>query len=57
MSDESKNAGKNAQHDEPGDEVEGHSKSARPSAVDEGNDDEVEGHHHTKNAGPDQKSA
>jgi hypothetical protein len=57
MSDDSKNAGKSAQHEEPGDEVEAHGKSARPGAHDEGNDDEVEAHHHTKNAGPEMKNA
>jgi hypothetical protein len=56
MSDESKNAGKNAQHDEPGDEVEAH-RNAEPAAADVGSDDEVEAHHHTKNAGPELKNA
>jgi hypothetical protein len=48
MSDDSKNAGKVAQQDEPSDEVEAHgkldSRVDRPNVADEGNDDEVEGH-------------
>ncbi len=43
MSDDSKTE-RVAQQDEPGDEVEGHSKASTPNAADEGNDDEVEGH-------------
>ena len=46
MSDESKNDAKVQQHDEPGDEVEGHSKHdskiERPGVTDDG--DEVEAH-------------
>ena len=48
MSDDSKNAGKVAQQDEPSDEVEAHTKLdgrvAKAGVADEGSDDEVEGH-------------
>jgi hypothetical protein len=63
MSDDSRNAGKNAknaQHDEPGDEVEAHAhnkNAANQEPAQEG-DDEVEAHGHgIKKSGPDFKNA
>lgn len=54
MADDGKNLGKNSQHEEPADEVEGHGKNldaTKANLTDETDkDDEVEAHRSTKNA-------